>query len=176
MMPFEPLMDEHRLIEHLVYLVNEEIKLMESSKVINLERLNLMIDFFRNYAQLCHEAKEEGMLFSVLDKKGLPENLQSTMNRLRDDHLFFRTSISDISSQLVKFSAGDRKVVVNVINRLNDITSLYPKHIKTEEMVFYKPSMNYLSKSEQKELLERFSDYDKSLIHNKYKLLVSSLE
>ena len=54
LLPIGPLMREHRLIERMVNIINDlEIKIKEQ-KEIDSNFIEVMVDFFRTYADKCH--------------------------------------------------------------------------------------------------------------------------
>jgi len=90
MKPIGPLMREHRLIEHMVKILEKElIKIKETGKV-DTNIILLGVDFFRTYADRAHHGKEEDILFRELEKKELIKEHKKIMNKLVEDHVFAR--------------------------------------------------------------------------------------
>jgi hemerythrin-like domain-containing protein len=98
MMPIAPLMIEHRLIERMIDMMREELKLFEKEKRLNPEFLEIAVDFIRTYADRCHHGKEEDILFRELAEKKLKDEHRHTMEELIEDHRWGRKT----TARLVK--------------------------------------------------------------------------
>jgi len=59
-----------------------------------------------------------------------------------------------------------------VIIFLKELIEFYPIHIEKEDKHFFLPAMEYFNKEERNAMLQEFGEFDKSLIHEKYKQLV----
>jgi len=53
--------------------------------------------------------------------------------------------------------------------------NFYPEHIKKEDKQFFIPVMSYFSTEEQEKMLQEFWEFDRTLIHEKYKKVVDQL-
>ena len=56
------------------------------------------------------------------------------------------------------------------------LADLYPEHIRKEDKDFFIPSMSYFTDEEKDKMLESFNEFDRNLIHEKYKSLVTDYE
>ena len=176
MKPIGPLMREHRLIERMVNLLNEELKQMADSNKVRVEFLMVAIDFIRTYADRTHHGKEEDILFRELAKKRLTPEHEKTMNALIEEHASARrmtTNLANAKDSYVKGNAGSLKDIVAFIRELVDF---YPQHIEKEDKHFFYPCLEYLSKQEQDDMLQEFWEFDRKLIHEKYENVVGELE
>lgn len=66
---------DHDLIEKVVKSMETTIQLLESGKKIPESILNPVIDFSKNFTDVCHHTKEEDSLFPALGKAGMPTNM-----------------------------------------------------------------------------------------------------
>ena len=57
-----------------------------------------------------------------------------------------------------------------------ELAEFYPKHIEKEDKHFFIPCMNYFSKQEQEGMLNEFWEFDRRLVHEKYKEIVKEIE
>ena len=53
---------------------------------------------------------------------------------------------------------------------------LYPEHIRKEDKVFFPASMKYFSREEQEGMLTEMWEFDRGMIHEKYKSVAVTLE
>lgn len=51
----------------------------------------------------------------------------------------------------------------------------YPKHIIKEDKIFFPNTENYISRKEQENMLEKFREFDRNMIHEKYISVLDSL-
>ena len=169
-------MREHRLIERMVNLLNDvEIKIKEQ-KEIDSSFVEVVVDFFRTYADKCHHGKEEDILFRRLAVKNLKNNDRKIMEELIEGHAFARKTITKLEQENKKYIDGSKSAINEIKELLNDLLVFYPKHIEKEDRHFFYPCMNYFSKIELDKMLEDFMEFDRKLIHEKYEKIVSEKE
>ena len=65
---------DHDLIERVLKSMWATIPLLKSGKTIPGPILSQVIDFTKNFTDVCHHGKEENSLFPELEKKGMPRN------------------------------------------------------------------------------------------------------
>jgi len=59
---------------------------------------------------------------------------------------------------------------------LQILTDFYPKHIEKEDKVFFPSSRNYYKDKDDQAMLAEFWEFDRKMIHEKYKSLVEGFE
>ena len=134
-----PLMWEHRLIEHMVKILEKElIKIKETGKV-DTNLILIGIDFFRIYADRTHHGKEEDILFRELVKKKLSAEHKKLMKKLVEDHVFARKTVGALFDANVCIIKGNKGSVKEIISNLEKLVALYPRHIYTEDKEFFFP-------------------------------------
>jgi hemerythrin-like domain-containing protein len=176
MMPIGPLMIEHRLIERMVSLLNEEMHAIEKNNEVHLELIDNAVDFFRTYADRCHHGKEEDILFRDLAKKKLSAEHKRIMDELIQEHVFGRETVGKLFSAKERYGKGDKDVLKEIIGLLKELVAFYPTHIEKEDKHFFMPCMEYFSKEERDAMLRECWEFDKQLIHEKYRQVVERFE
>lgn len=171
-----PLMIEHRLIEKMLNLIQERLKIAEQAKSIDPYFVDTAVDFIRVYADRTHHGKEEDILFRYLQKKNLSEKDHKLMNELIEDHIFGRNTTKVLVEANTLYRKGDKASFSQVINCLKTLIDFYPKHIKKEDEVFFPSSRTYFSDEEDQTMLEKFWEFDRKMIHEKYKAVVMEFE
>jgi len=63
-----------------------------------------------------------------------------------------------------------------IVGILSDLADFYPKHIYKEDKTFFYPVMDCFSEQEQRQMLEDFWEFDRKMIHEKYRKVLDSLE
>ncbi|HEM62463.1 MAG TPA: cation-binding protein [Chloroflexi bacterium] len=176
MMPIGPLMKEHRLIERMIALMEKEIDRIEEGEGLDVHFIDVAVDFIRTYADRCHHGKEEDILFRELAKKALTPEHSQTMRDLIAEHVYGRETTAALAAAKERHVQGDRQAVGSVIGYLKDLVEFYPAHIEKEDKHFFVPCMEYLTRQEQDEMLEEFWEFDRGLIHEKYRRTVEQME
>ncbi len=176
MMPIGPLMREHRLIERMIHLFEEELKNITTQNKVNLNFIENGIDFIRTYADRCHHGKEEDILFINLKNKNLSSKDKQLLDELLQEHKIARNIVSKLINAKDSYKTEKIYSKEAIVENIEKLINLYPNHIEKEDKIFFINSMNYLDKKEQEEMLDKFWDFDKQLIHEKYQNLVESFE
>ena len=176
MMPIGPLMIEHRLIERMVRVLREEMHTIEKQDEVNLDFIDGAVDFFRTYTDRCHHGKEEDILFRALAEKGLSPEHKKIMDELIREHVFGRQTVGKLVSARERYAQGDKSAQNEIIGFLKELVEFYPTHIDKEDNHFFMPSMQYFNREERDAMLQEFGEFDKNLIHEKYKQIVKHFE
>ena len=66
---------DHDLIDKVIKSMETTIQLLESGKKIPESILVPVLDFSKNFTDVCHHSKEEQSLFPALEKAGMPTHI-----------------------------------------------------------------------------------------------------
>lgn len=66
---------DHDLIEKVIKAMESTIQLLNDGKQIPESILLSVIDFSKNFTDVCHHSKEENSLFPALEQAGMPHNM-----------------------------------------------------------------------------------------------------
>ena len=175
-MPAGPLMIEHRLIERMVTVLDRQRATIEGGSPPDNDLLDQAADFMRTYADRCHHGKEEELLFAKLRTKPMSPEMVAAMDRLIADHARSRELVGRMGDLNARSRGGDKAAGTELVAVLGEIAKLYPDHISREDKQFFPAAMRYLSKEESDALLLQFNDFDRKLIHEKYRAVVEGAE
>lgn len=175
MKPIAPMMIEHRLIEKIFPVVTAVKADMERTGKADGEAVAAIVDFFRFYGDRVHHGKEEKIYFHELAKKKLTPERRALMNELIREHQEARKIVGSLSDALERYRKGDKAALKDMEEALGKLPDLYTEHIRKEDRVLFRPSLDYFSPAEQQELLEKMKDYDEKMIHEKYRGTVDDL-
>jgi len=176
MKPIGPLMIEHRLIERMVKLLEIELQNIKNTGDPHTFFIKAGVDFFRMYADSTHHGKEEGILFAKLAAKPLADEDKEMMDSLIQEHISARQDVAALSTANNLYINGNTGALKDVIYGLEKLIKFYPMHIDKEDNHFFKPVMDYFSQQEQQDMLNEFWEFDRKLIHEKYKNIVEEYE
>ena len=175
-MPIAPLMIEHRLIERMIKVMKGEIEAMEREGGANPRFIDGAVDFIRVYADRCHHGKEEDILFRLLSQKPISDHHREVVEELMEEHVRARNLTGQLVAAKERYVAGEKGAVTEIKTIMSQLVDFYPVHIEKEDRHFFIPCMEYFSRLEQDEMLESFGEFDRTLIHEKYRSVIEKFE
>jgi hemerythrin-like domain-containing protein len=176
MKPPGPLMIEHRIIDRMIKVLTAELEHMAARAVVNPQLIQVAVDFFRTYADTTHHGKEEDILFRELKQKPLSRDNETMMNCLIREHVWARRTVGELSAANERYIRGDAEALHDIVHELKELVKFYPQHIEKEDKHFFLPVMDYFSEEQQQAMLAEFWEFDRKMIHEKYKKVVEQAE
>ena len=170
-----PLMVEHRLIEQMLGLIRTAIGQIELENKADPVFVDNAVDFIQMYADRTHHGKEEDILFRNLDKKDLSAEDRQVMNELIAEHVFGRKTAKALVDANTRYRNGDASALASIAAQLKALVEFYPKHIEKEDKIFFPASRAYFTDDEDLAMLAEFWEFDRKMIHEKYKAVVTEL-
>jgi len=171
-----PLMIEHRLIERMISVIKDVLAKIESTQKVDPVFVDIAVDFIRVYADQTHHGKEEDILFRELKNKQLSDEDRRVMNELIEEHVFGRQTTKALVDANTRYRDGDETALADIANKLQTLIEFYPKHIEKEDKVFFPSSRAYFTDTEDQAMLAEFWEFDRKMIHEKYKSVVEGFE
>jgi hemerythrin-like domain-containing protein len=172
-----PLMVEHRLIERVIALIAGTLPSMRSAAgSVDPLWVDAVVDFVRFYADRTHHGKEEDIMFRQLESRRLSAADRQLMDDLVQDHQSARRTTRAIVEANARYRTGDEAALNEMAVGFEALVALYPGHIAREDKVFFPAARNYLTDEEDKRMLEEFWEFDRKMIHEKYRQVVETLE
>ena len=175
MQPRGPLMIEHRLIERMIAQIEAELQRIEQTGKTDPLFIDQAVDFIRTYADRTHHGKEEEIMFRNLSQKQMADDDRSLMEELVQEHVIGRKVTAELVEANEKYRQGDEQSLAVIVEKLKTLIDFYPGHIEKEDKVFFPATMAYLSLQEQQQMLGEFWQFDREMIHEKYRKLVEEL-
>lgn len=173
--PIDFLMEEHNLITRMISLFEKEIALLKTSNGDHCF-INSAIDFFVSYGDKTHHGKEEDILFRELGQKDLSEEHRNEMAELIEEHILAREKIKHLKEINQKFIDGDSSVQPALVEALEDMSTFYVQHIEKENTHFFVSARKYMNDEEWEVMMKEFAEFDRSVIHEKYKDMITEME
>jgi hemerythrin-like domain-containing protein len=171
-----PLMIEHRLIERLISVIKDTLLKIESTQKIDPVFVDNVIDFIRTYADRTHHGKEEDILFKEMSKRAMSAKDQRVMEELIEEHVFGRQTTKALAEANTRYRNSDESALADITDQLRILAEFYPNHIEKEDKVFFPAYSTYLSNEEDQKMLAEFYEFDRSMIHEKYRSVVEGLK
>ncbi|MEW6089140.1 MAG: hemerythrin domain-containing protein [bacterium] len=175
MKPRGQLMIEHRLIEKMIEIIKKKSAKIKGKRDINPAFIDTAVDFIRVYADKTHHGKEEDILFRDCAKKNMSETDTKIMNELIEEHKFGRKTVSELVKAKENYIKGEDTSKI-ISEKLDILVEFYPRHIKKEDNIFFPESEKYFSAEELQAMLKEFWEFDRVMIHEKYKIVVEQLK
>ena len=170
-----PLMIEHRLIERMITLIKQKLNQIETTNQVDPFFIDTIVDFIKIYADRTHHGKEEDILFRELSNKQMSDQNRRIMDELLDEHLLGRKTTKELIEANAQYRAGEKTALAVIVSKLKRLVDFYPKHIEKEDKVFFPAYMQYLSDEEDQLMLKEFYEFDREMIHEKYKIVLKNL-
>lgn len=134
--PIHLLTHEHKHILQVVHGLSVVDENLERGESVDSALLQKIVEFMRNFADKCHHAKEEAVLFPAMENKGVPAT-GCPLGGLRSEHDKGRALVSALNEAVSNYAAGNLAAVADIRHAIAGIRQLYPNHIwKEDEMVF----------------------------------------
>jgi hemerythrin-like domain-containing protein len=160
----------------MIDVMKGELLLIEKEKMIDPEFIEMAVDFIRTYADRCHHGKEEDILFRDLGGKKLTDEHRRTMEELVEEHRWARKVTGRLVEANTRYVQGNKEALSVITDCIKTLIKFYPKHIEKEDRHFFIPCMEYFSDAEREAMLKEEWEFDKSLIHEKYRNIVIAVE
>jgi hemerythrin-like domain-containing protein len=160
----------------MIEFIDQVLKAIDVEDKVNPVVVDKIIDFIRVYADKTHHGKEEDIVFKKLKTKDMSAEDKKMMETLIHEHVMGRKTVGELSEANLKYKEGDEASLKVIIEKLTALAQFYPKHIEKEDKIFFPAYMKYISQEEDQKMLDKFWEFDKKMIHEKYKALVEELK
>ncbi len=171
MKPTDILREEHDLILVMLQVLDAACAKIEEGERVDPEHLAEMIDFIKNFADRCHHAKEEQLLFPALRKTGMAQE-NGPIGVMLAEHSEGRYFAKGMGEALAELTAGDSMAAERFIADAGGYVKLLDAHIMKENNILFKMADERLNNRQQKELLLEFDRVEREEIgagvHEKY--------
>ena len=173
------LMEEHKLINRMIDVLESAANQLEENKEITPDIFDKAADFIRTFADKFHHAKEEDILFKEMIKKGMPEK-DSPVEAMLIEHEQGREFVKGLIKATAEFKEGNKKKAKEIIENARGYIELLREHIDKEDNILYPLAEKMFTKSEKEKQLDKFKEAEISKGGNKtvskYMELVKELE
>ncbi len=171
------LYEEHRLIMKVLECLQEVVAEAEESGKLNADSANQAIDFFRNFADGCHHAKEEDRLFIVMQENGIPRQ-GGPIGVMLMEHDDGRRFVRGMAGAVVQASDGDEDAIEKFAENARDFIALLRGHIDKEDQVLFPMAGQVLNEQVAETLLSDFHRIESEAggeRHTKYLRIANNL-
>ncbi|HCO44461.1 MAG TPA: hemerythrin [Gammaproteobacteria bacterium] len=134
--PIQQLTHEHHHILQVVHGLSAIDQALAAGDRPDPARLRTIVAFMREFADQCHHAKEEAILFPAMEDKGVPHG-GCPLEALRREHVLGRERVGALAAAIDALERGDNDAPAALHGAIAALQQLYPNHIwKEDQMVF----------------------------------------
>ena len=156
MHPTEILSLEHRAIEARLDALEEQIHATAAGQAFPRRFFDEALDFFRNFADGYHHAKEENLLFPRLKERGMPAN-GGPIAVMLAEHDEGRACLKAIRENLDAAEQGDRDARRAVLDYAAAYIEMLRAHIQKEDNILFRMAAMILQPDDVAELQKEFA-------------------
>lgn len=179
MKPTEILKEEHRVIERVLSVLEKAVTRLERGEQLPKDLFPKVVEFIRGFADRCHHGKEEGSLFPLLERQGIPRQ-GGPIGVMLSEHEEGRRWVKVMDDAGTRYSRGEEGAGRDLIEGARGYSQLLRAHIGKEDHVLFPIADRVLSETDQAGLLERFETVEQEEmgegVHERYHHLVEDLE
>jgi len=157
------LMTEHEAIKTMLNILENLATRFEKGELLDLEQVKKALEFITGFADRCHHAKEEDLLFPALEKAGIPRQ-GGPIGVMLAEHDEGRSHVRAMKEAAERLERGDKKAGLDWARHARAYVSLLNQHIFKEDNILYPMGNERLSAEAQRKLMEEFERVEKEII------------
>lgn len=169
---------EHQAILLVIGATEKEGEHIEKTGQIHAQTVREMADFFKNFVNRCHHAKEEKHLFVMMHECGIPMKT-GLLAVLLHEHEQGRGYVRAVAEAVAGKGAADTAAIRKAKKNLASYAQLLRAHIDKEDHVLYPLADRLLKPADQKALAESFEKVESEElgvgVHEKYHAWIEKL-
>ncbi|MBC7237635.1 MAG: hemerythrin domain-containing protein [Chloroflexi bacterium] len=178
MKPTEELKEEHDAIKRMLRILERMADRLDAREDVRIEDIREAIGFIQGFADRCHHAKEEDLLFPAMEAAGVPRQTGPIAVMLAE-HEQGRAHVRAMIKALDEHVAGVSDAAQRLADNARAYTALLRQHIDKEDGILYVIADARLSPRQQEELEKGFARVEREVIgagqHETYHALLDRL-
>lgn len=173
------LMDEHRGIERMLNIVEGAANRVGRGEPVPPRLFVDAATFFRNFADRCHHAKEEKLLFLRMALRGLPDT-SGPLPVMLSEHEQGRSLVRQMRELGEQYAAGTLADPQPLATAVRSYVHLLRQHIQKEDRILYPIADQLLTPQDQAELVEACDRVEREEMgegeHERFHAMIDELE
>ena len=155
MTPTEILTDEHRLILEVLDCLEAAASRLDDGDAIDPAFFLEAAEFASGFADRCHHAKEEDILFVAMTARDMPQDSGPVAVMLHE-HEEGRRYTAAFRSAAERLQAGDAGAAADIVRNVFDYVELLREHIHKEDNVLFPMAEQVVPEDEMRAVAEEF--------------------
>lgn len=176
--PNEELRAEHDAIEHLLQAVDGMALALDTGRSVPRRDLDDALETLRGFADACHHAKEEKVLFPAL-RAASPTEGERIARELEGDHMAGRKLIAAMREASAGAASGDTEEAKRFSHNARLYSTMLRRHIENETTKLFPLVERALSHAERERVAEAFARVEReetgSGAHERYESTIHDL-
>ncbi|MEK6797580.1 MAG: hemerythrin domain-containing protein [Planctomycetota bacterium] len=155
--PCAVLRAEHQVILRVIRILDRLVDRCEAGKGFERESLAQCVEFFRLFADACHHAKEEDLLFPVLESRGIPRD-GGPIGVMLYEHTVARKFTAEMAEALYAHDRREPDAAQQFRKAARGYSELLSNHIYKEDSVLFNVGDHVMTEEDQRSLDGKFCD------------------
>lgn len=180
MNPIKDLRDEHQAVKLTLKIldkINQQIKCTQ--KITSTDHIDQLMEFFSVFVDTCHHGKEEGLLFSAMEKIGVSKD-NGPIGVLLHEHKLGRAYVKGMMDALSAYKKGKLDALNKFSENAKCYITLLNEHIYKEDNVLFPLAEKHLPDKKKADLYEGFEKIEVERIgigkHDEFHKMLDQLE
>jgi hemerythrin-like domain-containing protein len=166
MQAIEILVNEHDSILKMIK-ITQTILENEDTTNVNIDHVEQIIDFIKNFADKYHHLKEEDVLFMEMEKHGMSRE-NGPIGMMLHEHDEGRNFIKQAVEGIEKLKLGNNSAFDQIKYGLLNYCILLTNHIGKENNILYPMAERLLLASVKEAMTENFEKTNATTVDNEY--------
>ena len=150
------LSQEHQVILRVLVALERILDSAVRTGALDGESSRAAIEFFQEFADNCHHAKEEERLFPMLIEHGLPKE-NGPVAVMLDEHEIGRTLVKTMAHNVNEAAAGDASAHQAFVHASRTVIDMLRDHIGKEDNVLFPMAQGFIGEQGNQILLDEFA-------------------
>lgn len=182
MYPIEILLEEHKLVERVITLIEKIQSKLKDEKEVPATVFWKLVDFLRSYADVIHHSKEEDVLFVQMQdhEEELTSEVWDRIGVLIEEHIEGLDLANEMHKAIREYQRGKPKARKNILEAITRYIEVMKPHFQAEEEDVFPAMVAVLSDEEKTKTKADFERFDNLVggteAHKRYQKIVSELE
>lgn len=152
----EQLKDEHQGIILMLRILDKMCDMLDAGEPVDTDHLERSVEFLKVFADTCHHAKEEEILFPAMERAGIPKEGGPIGVMLRE-HETGRNYVRGLSKAVTDYASGKSDAARTIVENARNYIALLAQHITKEDTILYPLADAHIPRNVQNDLLEKFN-------------------
>lgn len=162
----EELIIEHEAILTGLSILERMMNNLAAEQTVDRKDIESMIRFLRIFADTCHHGKEEGILFPIMEKFGIPRE-RGPIGQMLSEHDEGRALIRGMAQALEGKNQHASGIDTNAfVENARGYIELLRAHIQKENVILFPMGDRAIPESEQGSILNAFERHEETVIGN----------
>ncbi len=152
------LIHEHDVIRQALAVLDAAAARLSAGEAVPAPDLEELLEFFAVFADGCHHAKEEGILFPALEAAGIPRDAGPAA-LLAGEHVEGRRLVGRLTAD-VKAVDSDAAARRRFVETAREYVALLERHIAMENEAFFPDADAALTEADDREITAAFERHE----------------